>query len=169
MQEEKFDFEAFARQAGEQLRQGKPLTGQDGVFTPLLKKILEGELDAHLQESRPKEGNRRNGHTPKNLKSSLGAFEVFAPRDRNSTFEPQTIAKRQRSISEDIDRQILSMYGLGMSYSDIQRHLKEMYGVELSDGTLTAITDRIIPQIKEWQNRPLESVYPVIWLDAMHF
>jgi transposase-like protein len=173
MKEEKFDFEAFVRQAGEQLRQGKPFTGKEGVFTPLLKRVLEasleGELDEHLQESRQRESNRRNGHTRKNLKSSLGAFEICSPRDRNSTFEPQTVAKRQRTISEDIDKKILALYGLGMSYGDIQSHLKDMYGVELSDGTLTAITDRIIPEIKEWQNRPLESVYPVIWLDAMHF
>lgn len=173
MKEEKFDFEAFVRQAGEQLRQGKPFTGKGGVFTPLLKRILEasleGELDEHLQDSRTIDANRRNGHTRKNLKSSLGAFEISTPRDRNATFEPQTVAKRQRTISEDIDKKILALYGLGMSYGDIQVHLKDMYGVELSDGTLTAITDRIIPEIKEWQNRPLESVYPVIWLDAMHF
>jgi len=170
---DKFDFEAFVRQAGEQLRQGKPFTGKDGVFTPLLKRVLEasleGELDAHLDESRVSESNRRNGHTHKTIKSSLGAFEVSTPRDRNASFEPQTIIKRQRTISEDIDRKILALYGLGMSYGDIQGHLKDMYGVDLSDGTLTAITDRIIPEIKEWQNRPLESVYPVIWLDAMHF
>lgn len=173
MKEEKFDFEGFVRQAGEQLRQGKPFTGKDGVFTPLLKRILEasleGELDAHLQESRQSENNRRNGHTRKNLKSSLGAFEISTPRDRNSSFEPQTVAKRQRVLSEDIDTKILALYGLGMSYGDIQNHLKDLYGLELSDGTLTAITDRIIPQVKEWQNRPLESVYPVVWLDAMHF
>jgi putative transposase len=173
MKEEKFDFDAFVRQAGEQLRQGKPFTGKDGVFTPLLKRVLEasleGELDDHLQDSRAPESNRRNGHTRKNLKSTLGAFEISTPRDRNATFEPQTVAKRQRTISEDIDKKILALYGLGMSYGDIQSHLKDMYGVELSDGTLTAITDRIIPEIKEWQNRPLESVYPVIWLDAMHF
>lgn len=173
MKDEKFDFEAFVRQAGEQLRSGKPFTGKDGVFTPLLKRVLEasleGELDSHLEESRTTESNRRNGHTHKNVKSSLGAFDVSTPRDRNATFEPQTIAKRQRMISEDIDKKILALYGLGMSYGDIQGHLKDMYGVELSDGTLTAITDRIIPEIKEWQNRPLEGVYPVIWLDAMHF
>jgi putative transposase len=173
MKEEKFDFEAFAKQAGEQLRQGKPFTGKDGVFTPLLKRILEasleGELDGHLEESRKPSKNRRNGHTPKNLKSSLGSIEIFSPRDRNSTFDPQTIPKHQRSVSDDIDKKILSLYGAGMSYSDIQSHLKDMYGVAISDGTLTAITDRIIPQIKEWQNRPLESIYPVIWLDAMHF
>jgi transposase-like protein len=173
MKEEKFDFEEFVRQAGNQLRSGRPLTGKDGVFTPLIKRILEasleGELDDHLEESRQAAGNRRNGHGTKNLKSSLGSIEISAPRDRNATFEPKAIPKRSRTISEDIDKQILALYSRGMSYSDIRSHVQDMYGVELSDGTLTAITDRIIPEIKEWQNRPLESVYPVIWLDAMHF
>lgn len=173
MEEKKFDFEAFVRQAGEQLRSGKPFTGSEGVFTPLLKHILEasleGELDAHLSETRKVEKNRRNGHAQKNIQSSLGGFDIFSPRDRNATFEPQTIGKRQRVISEDIDKKIIGLYGLGLSYSDIQTHIKDTYGVEFSDGTLTAITNRIIPQIKEWQNRPLESVYPVMWLDAIHF
>ena len=173
MDEKKFDFEAFVKQAGEQLRAGKPLTGSEGVFTPLLKKILEasleGELDDHLQETRKPTKNRRNGHTQKNMQSSLGGFDIFSPRDRNATFEPQTVPKRQRVVSEDIDKKILGLYGLGMSYSDIQMHLKDMYDFDISDGTITAITDRIIPAIKEWQNRPLENVYPVIWLDAIHF
>ena len=173
MEKEKFDFEEFARKAGEQLRAGKPFTGSDGVFTPLLKKILEasleGELDEHLEETRTEKKNRRNGRTQKNIQSSLGGFEIFSPRDRNSTFEPLTVGKRQRSLSSDIDKQIVALFGRGMSYSDIQSHLHEMYGVEISDGTISAITDRIIPEIKEWQNRPLENVYPVIWLDAMHF
>lgn len=173
MEDKKFDFEAFVRQAGEQLRSGKPLTGKDGVFTPLLKQILEasleGEMDTHLKETRKADKNRRNGHTQKNMQSSLGGFDIFSPRDRNATFEPQTIAKRQRVISEDMDNKIIGLYGLGLSYSDIQKHLKDIYDFEISDGTITAITDRIIPQIKEWQHRPLESVYPVMWLDAIHF
>ena len=173
MEDDKFDFEAFVRQAGEQLRSGKPLTGKDGVFTPLLKQILEasleGEMDEHLEQTRKSDKNRRNGRAQKNIQSSLGGFDIFSPRDRNSTFEPQTIAKRQRVISEDIDNKIIGLYGLGLSYSDIQKHLKDMYDFEISDGTITAITDRIIPAIKEWQNRPLESVYPVMWLDAIHF
>lgn len=173
MEEKKFDFEAFVRAAGEQLRAGKPLTGADGVFTPLLKKVieasLEGEMDDHLNDTRKKAGNRRNGHAQKNIQSSLGGFEIFSPRDRNATFDPQTVGKRKRVISEDIDKKIIGLYGLGMSYADIQQHLKDIYDFEISDGTITAITDRLIPAIKEWQNRPLESVYPVIWLDAMHF
>lgn len=168
-----FDFEAFARQAAEDIKAGKPMVGKDGIFTPLLKQLieasLEGELDAHLADTRKSKKNRRNGHGTKNLSSPLGGFEIFSPRDRNATFTPQIVEKRQHKITSDIDAQILALYGRGMSYSDIQNHLSEMYGIDVSDGTISAITDRIIPAIKEWQNRPLESVYPVIWLDAMHF
>ncbi|MHA7129269.1 IS256 family transposase [Algoriphagus namhaensis] len=170
---EEFDFKAFAKQAGDALRSGKPLAGKEGVFTPLLKMIiesaLEGELDDHLQETRKTSKNRRNGHGAKNLQSSLGGFEVLTPRDRNSSFEPEIVGKRQHKISSDIDQQIIALFGRGMSYRDIQSHVGEMYGIEVSEGTLTAITDRIFPQILAWQNRPLESLYPVIWLDAMHF
>lgn len=169
---DKFDFEKFSKEAAESIKQGKPLTGLDGIFTPLLKMILEasleGEVQAHLDETKPLK-NRRNGRTKKQIESGLGNFELVTPRDRNSSFEPQTVAKRQVTISSDIDKRILGLYGLGMSYSDIQSHLREMYDFEISDGTISTITDRIIPEIKEWQNRPLESVYAVVWLDAMHY
>lgn len=173
MKKEEFDFEAFSKQAAEDLKAGKPMIGKGGIFTPLLKRLieasLEGELDAHLETTRKSENNRRNGKKRKNIQSSLGGFEVFSPRDRTGSFTPQIVPKRQHKITSDIDAQILSLYGRGMSYSDIQSHLAEMYDLEVSDGTIAAITDRVIPAIKEWQNRPLESIYPVIWLDAMHF
>jgi transposase-like protein len=169
----KFDFEGFAKDVADAIREGRPLIGKEGAFTPLLKMIvesaLEGEMDAHLTKTRKSTRNRRNGHTQKDLKSPLGGFEIFAPRDRNSTFEPQIVEKRRHKISSDIDAHILALYGRGMSYSDIQQHLSEIYGLDISDGTISAITDRIIPTIKEWQNRPLDSLYPVIWLDAMYF
>ncbi len=156
-----------------ELSSGKPLTGKGGVFTPLLKQIieasLEGEMDAHMDQTRSKDKNRRNGRTRKNIQSSLGGFEIFAPRDRSGSFDPQMVQKRQHRISSDIDAQILSLYSRGMSYSDIQDHLMEIYGVEISKGSLTSVTDRVLPEIRQWQNRPLEDVYPVIWLDAMHF
>jgi transposase-like protein len=168
----KFDFESFSKTAIEKLKEGKPLTGNDGVFTPLLKMILEASLESeitnHIQETKTSK-NRRNGAGKKQIKSGLGRFELETPRDRNGSFEPQTVPKRQVTISSDIDKKILGLYGLGMSYSDIQSHLREMYDFEVSDGTISSITDRIIPEIKEWQNRPLESIYPVVWLDAMHY
>jgi transposase-like protein len=169
----KINWDDFSKEAAEQIRQGKPITGEGGIFSPLIKQIveaaLEGELDNHLNETREIESNRRNGHTPKNLKSSLGGIEIFAPRDRNSSFEPQTIEKRQTMLPGDLEDKILGLYGLGMSYSDIQTHLKQMYGLSVSDGAINAITDRIIPAIREWQSRPLERLYPVVWMDAIHF
>ena len=128
-------------------------------------------MEAHLQESTHKPGprNRRNGKSRKQVQSAVGAFELLSPRDRDGSFEPDIIGKRQVKITSDIDQKIIGLYGMGMSYSDIQRHLKETYDFDISDGTLSAITDRILPEIKEWQNRPLESIYPVIWLDAMFY
>ncbi len=171
--ESNLDMEALIKQMGEELRSGKPLTGTGGVFTPLIKKVIEssldGEMDAHLKQEDNISKNRRNGRGRKNVLSSSGGLEIFSPRDRNGTFEPQTIKKRQRRLDMDLDKKILALYGRGMSYRDIQDQLKEMYDVELSVGTLNAITDKILPDILEWQQRPLESVYPVMWLDAMHF
>jgi transposase-like protein len=168
----KFDFEQFSKDLVDSVKSGKPLTGVDGVFTPLIKMVLEasleGEINEHVKTTKTAK-NRRNGSGKKNMDSSFGSFELQTPRDRNGSFEPQTVSKRQVTISSDIDRKILGLYGLGMSYSDIQSHLREMYDFEISDGTISSITDRIIPEIKEWQNRPLESVYPVLWLDAMHY
>ena len=171
--EKEINWEEFRKEAAELLKQGKPLSGDGGIFSPLIKQVveaaLEGEMDQHLLKTRFKEKNRRNGKTQKNLKSSLGSLEIFSPRDRNSSFEPQTIEKRHSMLPRDLEDKILGLYGLGMSYSDIQTHLAEMYGLAVSDGTLNSITDRIIPAIREWQSRPLERLYAIVWMDAIHF
>ncbi len=171
--ENKFDLEEFKKDIGKKIREGKGLTGKGGALTPLLKEIIEaameGELDEHLNETKEYIDNRRNGHTRKNLKSSLGSFEISTPRDRDSSFVPQTIAKRQRVLPGDLDDKILSLYSRGMSYRDIRSQIEEIYGVEISEGTMSSITDRVIPVIREWQSRPLERLYPIIWMDAMHF
>jgi transposase-like protein len=169
--EEEFDFKEFEKEAIERLKEGAPLSGQGGIFTPLIKRILEasleGELDSHLELD--EEINRRNGRIGKTLKTSLGNVDLQTPRDRNGSFEPQIVRKRQRVLNEELDQKIISLYGLGLSYSDIRKHLQEMYGLETSEATLTSVTDRIIEEVKEWQHRPLESVYPIVWLDAVHF
>jgi len=169
----KNDLEEFSKKAAELIKQGKPLTGKGGIFTPLIKQVieasLEGELEAHLKETRDQDNNRRNGYGSKNLKSALGAFEILTPRDRNSSFEPQTVEKRQTILPGELDERIIGLYGLGMSYEDIKTHLSEMYGISVSDGLLNSITDRVIPAIREWQNRPLERLYCIIWMDAIHF
>lgn len=170
---EKINWEEFSKAAAEQIRQGKPITGEGGIFSPLIKQVieaaLEGEMDVHLTQTRESESNRRNGRTHKNLKSSLGSFEILTPRDRSGSFEPQTIEKRQTLLPGDLEEKILGLYGLGMSYKDIQTHLNEMYGLAVSDGVLNSITDRVIPAIREWQSRPLERLYAIVWMDAIHF
>jgi transposase-like protein len=170
---EKLNLDDFSKEIAEQLRNGKKLTGKEGALTPLIKHVieaaLEGEMDAHLKETKEHSANRRNGHTHKNLKSSLGGFEILAPRDRDASFTPQTVGKRQRVLPGDLDEKILALYSRGMSYMDIRSQIEEIYGVQISDGTISSITDRVIPAIHEWQNRPLERLYPIIWMDAMHF
>ena len=167
MKEKKqINWKEFSKQAAEQLRSGKPLTGKGGVFTPLIKQVieasLEGELDAHLSETRDSSSNRRNGHTEKTLKSSLGSIPISTPRDRNASFYPESIEKRQTTLPGDLEDKILGLYSHGMSYRDIRSHLHDMYGVSMSDGTLNSITDRVIPAIRQWQERPLERLYGIL-------
>jgi putative transposase len=173
MSKEEQEFNELSKKLADKLRSGKKLTGKDGVVTPLIKRLLEaaleGELDEHIKETKPDTGNRRNGHTQKNLKSSFGDIEIFPPRDRDGSFDPQTIAKRQRVLPGDLDEKILALYSRGLSYRDIRSQVEEIYGIQVSDGTISAITDRIIPAVREWQSRPLETLYPIIWMDAMHF
>lgn len=148
---EKFDFEQFSKALVDSVKSGKPLTGVDGVFTPLIKMVLEAsleeEISEHVKDTKAAK-NRRNGSGKKQMESSMGSFELQTPRDRNGSFDPLTVGKRQVTLTSDIDRKILGLYGLGMSYSDIQSHLKEMYDFDISDGTISSITDRIIPRSK---------------------
>jgi transposase-like protein len=171
MKKEGFDFDAFKREAAGRLKKGESLLGKDGVFTPLLKEFLEealsGELDAHLDGS--EEANRRNGKVGKRLKTSLGNVELDTPRDRNGTFEPEIVPKRQRTLGVDLDRQILALYARGASLGDISDHLQEMYGIDVSPATVSRVTDKILPLVQEWRSRPLEAVYPFVWLDAVHY
>ncbi len=153
---------------------GKPLLGANGLLTNLVKDLtqvaLQGEMDAHLQDNSLEEGNnRRNGLVSKKVKTGSGSFDLEVPRDRNSSFEPQIVKKRQTILNEELDNKILALYSLGTSYSDIATHLQEIYGVEVSATTITSVTDRLMPQISEWRSRALESVYAIVFLDAMFF
>lgn len=171
--EEPLNAEELKKKALKQFMSGESLYGKDGAFAPMLKSFLEaaldGELDAHLDEDERKTGNRKNGKTSKTLQTSEGPLQIDATRDRKSTFEPELVKKRETILADSLQKKIIGMYGLGMSFRDISSHLKEMYDADISHSTLSAITDRIIPTIKEWQARPLESVYCIVWLDAMHY
>jgi transposase-like protein len=171
MEKENFDFESFKNEAIAKIKAGKGLSGTDGAFTPLLKAFLEealnGEVEQHLaDEELP---NRKNGKTSKRVRSSLGEFELNTPRDRAGTFNPKLIAKRQKNLPADIEKQILALYARGSSLGDIRDFMEEMYGVEISPATISRVTDKVLPQIEEWRNRPLESVYQFLFLDAIHY
>jgi transposase-like protein len=170
----KFDFESFKQEALAGLYAGQSLNGEKGVFGPLIKHLLEsaleGELKHHL-ESEQQEGrsNRRNGKTSKKVKSSAGLLEVEGTRDRAGTFQPELLPKRQVVMSDDLESKIIGMYSRGMSLGDIQDQVEEMYGFKLSKAKLSSITDAVLPTLEAWRKRPLESVYAIIWLDAMFY
>ena len=170
---DKENNEYLQKKALEQLKSGKSLFGKDGAFAPLLKnfieKALDAEMDGHLDDEQRDQGNKRNGKGKKTIKSSSGSFEIDTPQDRHSSFEPELIRKRQTILAESLSGKIIGLYGLGMSYRDISKHIEEMYDMKISHTVLSQITDKIIPDIKAWQSRPLDPVYPIIWLDAMHF
>jgi len=166
-----FDFDEIL----EEFRNGKKLTGKGGLLAPLIKQLTEAALEAEVESHIANDvlngnRNRKNGVNKKTIKgTSDGTFELETPRDRNGTFEPQIVKKHQTTISDEIEEKIISMYGLGMSYRDISSHLEEIYQVSISTATISAITDKIITKVKEWQARPLETLYPFVWLDAIHY
>lgn len=140
----------------------------------ILENGLEAELDDELGYSkydyRNKDtNNSRNGHSTKTMKTSFGEVDIDVPRDRKGEFEPQLVKKQQTSLSGDIEEKILSMYAKGMTTRDIDAHIREIYGIEVSDSTVSRITDKILPIVKEWQQRPLEEIYTVVFLDAIHY
>ena len=152
------DYKELQALALAQLRSGQSLTGKGGAFAPLLKEFIESalkaEMDVHLDESERKQGNKKNGKGVKTLKTSSGSITIETPQDRLSNFEPQLVKKRETVLAENLAPQIISLYGRGLSFRDISKHIEEMYDMEISHATLSEITERVIPQVKEWQNRP---------------
>ena len=148
------------------------------LFKETIAEFMENGLDAELEDElgyskydykNKDTDNSRNGHSSKTLRTSLGDVEISVPRDRKGEFEPQLLKKNQTSISQDIEEKILSMYAKGMTTSDIEAHIRDIYGIEVSDTTVSRITDKILPIAKEWQQRPLEAIYAVVFLDAIHY
>ena len=135
----------------------------------LIERVMEAELDHHLEHdknSKTIDGNYRNGYGSKTILMDDGEIEINTPRDREGTFEPLLIPKRQRHF-KGFDEKIISMYGFSMSTRDIQSHLQEMYQVEVSHELIANVTDAVIDEAKVWQHRPLDSIYPILYLDAM--
>ena len=140
-----------------------------------IKSMMEAEMDEHLgygnyerSENREAGDNYRNGTKRKNIRSSYGEFQVAVPQDRNSTFEPQIVKKHQKDISE-IDQKIISMYAKGLTTRQISEQIEEIYGFECSESFISDVTDKILQDIDDWQNRPLDEIYPIMFIDAVHF
>lgn len=153
-------------------------TDVNGLMREMMSVILEGSLDGEMEEElgyskydfRNKEtDNSRNGYNSKTLHTSYGDMELDVPRDRNGEFEPKIIKKYQNTLTQDMEEKIISMYAKGMTTGDIESHMQELYGVDISDSTISRITDKILPIVKEWQERPLEDIYAVVFMDAIHF
>jgi putative transposase len=156
--------------------QGLRLTGEDGLLAQLTKRIIEsaaeGEMDDHLGYAKHDPagrdgGNSRNGTRTKQLLTDVGPVEVAIPRDRDGSFEPQIVRKRQRRLS-GIDGLVISLSAKGLTHGEIAAHLAEVYDAQVSKQTISMITDRVIEGMSEWQNRPLDPVYPVVFIDAIN-
>ena len=150
-----------------------PLFGKDGALAPMLERILnaalEGEMDAHLTSEERSQGNRRNGKMPKQVQTCYGAVTVETPRNRDGSFEPQTVKKRETIFAEGMADQIIDMYAFGTSTRDISKCFEREFDTRLSAETISSITDRVLPEIKSWRSRMLDPVYAICWLDAIHY
>jgi putative transposase len=156
----------------DQLYKKEDLFSDGSIFRSLLQGFvngaLDGEMTAHLDEN--KEGkNRKNGKSRKKVRSQSGELSIVTPRDRDGSFEPKLVGKWQRELTTGLDNVILSFYAQGQSIEDIRQQLQNLYGVEVSAGTISAITEKVWTSINEWQNRALRSCYPIIYLDAIHY
>ena len=153
-------------------------TNVNSIMRDMMSIILEGALDQEMDEElgyskydyRNKEtDNSRNGHSQKTMHTSYGDMEIDIPRDRKGEFEPQIVKKYQNTVTQDMEEKIISMYAKGMTTNDIESHMRELYDIEISDSTISRITDKILPIVKEWQERPLEEIYAVVFMDAIHY
>jgi len=170
------DEQLIARLAGRARAGGLALTGEGGLLAQLTKRLvesaLEGEITDHLGYDRHDAagrdgGNSRNGHRTKTVLTEVGPVEIDVPRDRDATFEPKIVAKRQRRLS-GVDELVISLSARGLTTGEVQAHLAEVYGADVSRQTISTITDKVVEGMAEWQNRPLDPVYPVIFIDAIN-
>lgn len=168
------DYSKMLAKAKDQFKEGIPLFGKDGAFHQVLEDFLnaalEGEMDSHLAETKSQnKSNRRNGKMRKEVQTEYGPVEVETPRDREGSFTPETIQKRQTILAEGLSDKIISLYATGQSMSDISDFLEENYGTRISKETIGNITEKVWPEIKLWRTRSLEEVYPIVWMDAIHY
>ncbi|MFV0323577.1 MAG: IS256 family transposase [Bacteroides xylanisolvens] len=168
-------MKSYLKESGNKIKDG---TDVNSIMRDMMSVILEGALDGELNEElgyskydyhNKDTDNSRNGYSKKTMHTDYGDMEINIPRDRNGEFEPQLIKKYQNTVTQDMQEKILSMYAKGMSTSDIESHMRDLYDLEISDSTVSRITDKILPIVKEWQERPLEEIYAVVFMDAIHY
>ena len=168
------EYSEMLSQAKDQFKRGTSLFGKDGAFHRVLEDFLnaalEGEMDNHLEASKPlNKDNRRNGKMSKEVQTEYGAVNVETPRDREGSFSPEIVKKRQTILAEGLSDKIISLYATGQSMQDISNFLEENYGARLSKETISNITDKVWPEIKSWRSRSLDAIYPIVWMDAIHY
>lgn len=170
---EEFNFDDFKVSALDQLKEGKPVLGKDGVFAPLLEHLLnaalEGEMDAHMGLEERLGGNRRNGYSNKHVQSSVGELSISTPRDRDATFDPVMVKKRERILADSLADRIIGLYAVGTSTREISRLMEEQFGNHISPETISSVTDRVLPELQSWRNRTLDAVYPIVWMDGIYY
>jgi transposase-like protein len=173
MSERKINYEEEVKKC----KTMEDVMGKNGLVKRLIKDMIENMLQAELEATLGYKkheikgrysGNSRNGHYDKTVRSSIGEIDLEVPRDRNGEFEPHVVKKHKKDINE-FDEKIISMYGKGMTTRDIQNHVKDMYGAEISPAMVSMITDKVETLVIEWQNRPLQAVYPIVYFDAIHY
>ncbi|HMQ85396.1 MAG TPA: IS256 family transposase [Saprospiraceae bacterium] len=170
---EDFDYESFRKQVIAGLMQGQALTGESGLLKPLIADFIQGALDAELQDHLDEEraqglANRRNGKQNKQVRTESGEVPIEYGRDRNGSFEPVTVKKRDRQLGLGFDNQILELYAMSNSVADIRLHLERMYGAEMSESRISAVINSTWDRVKAWHERPLAALFVVLFIDAVH-
>jgi transposase-like protein len=167
------EYSAMLEAAKSQFKSGKPLFGKDGAFHRVLEDFLnaamEGEMESHISATKPSTSNRRNGKMPKALQTEYGPVELETPRDRDGSFSPETVKKRQTILAEGLSDKIISLYATGQSMQQISDFIEENYGSRISKETISNITDKVWDEIRSWRTRTLDEVYPIVWMDAVHY
>ena len=172
--EEMFPDPEIRERIQQQLYSGGPLFGEGSIFSEMLQTMINASLDGEMESFQEEEkasgnGNRRNGYTPKEVRSTAGKLKIQTPRDREGDFEPLLVGKRERSLPSGMEDIIIGLYARGNSVDDIRYQLRQLYGVELSAGMISNITERVWEQVLAWQQRPLSPCYVILYLDGIHF
>ena len=170
-----FDFEGYQKEVVAGLISGKGLTGEDGLLKPLIAQFVEAalqaEMDVHLSEEKANPrvaDNKRNGQMSKSLRTGAGEVKINYSRDRNGTFEPVTVGKRQYEMATGFDNQILELYAMSNSASDIRLHLNKMYGVQMSEARISSVVNSVWEEVDTWHKRRLPACFVVLFVDAVH-